>query len=291
MTIVVTGATGHLGRLVVESLLARGVPADQVVATGRNVSKIADLADRGISTARSDYDDVESLRQVFAGADKVLFVSGSEVGRRVTQHANVIQAAKEAGVGLLAYTSIANADRTTMQMAAEHQATEQALAESGVPYALLRNSWYIENYTAQLPTYLEYGAVLGSADEGRVSGATRADYAEAAAAVLTAEDQAGKVYELGGDDAFTMGELADAVARASGRPVTYQDLPVDEYTQVLVKAGLPEPYAAALADADRGLAQGDLLVTSGDLSRLIGRPTTPMPDAVQAAVNAASNQG
>lgn len=286
MTVAITGVTGHLGRLVVESLLARIVPADQIVATGRNLSKLADLADQGVQTHASDYNDVDSLREVFSRADRVLFVSGNEVGQRITQHRNVIQAAKDVGVQLIAYTSIANADRTTMQLAAEHQATEQLLAESGVPFALLRNSWYIENYTAQLPTYLEYGAVVGSAGEGRVSAATRADYAEAAAAVMIGEDQAGKVYELGGDDAFTMAELADEVSRASGRPVTYQDLPVEEYTQVLVKAGVPEPYAAALAESDRGVARGDLLVTSGDLSRLIGHPTTSMAAAVQAAVSA-----
>jgi NAD(P)H dehydrogenase (quinone) len=291
MTIAITGVTGHFGRLVVESLLARDVPADQIVATGRDVSKIADLADRGVRTQASDYSDLDSLRQVLADADRLLLVSGSEVGQRVEQHRNAIQAAKEAGVGLTAYTSIANAGRTSMQMAAEHQATEQVLADSGLPFALLRNSWYIENYTAQLPTYLEYGAVLGSAGDGRVSAATRADYAEAAAAVMIGEDQAGKIYELGGDDAFTMGELAEEISRASGRQVTYQDLPVDEYTQVLVKAGLPEPYAAALADSDRGIARGDLLVTSGDLSRLIGHSTTSMPEAVQAAVNAATTAG
>jgi NAD(P)H dehydrogenase (quinone) len=291
MTIVITGATGHLGRLVVESLLTRDVPADQIVATGRDIAKISDLGDRGVRTQASDYNDIDSLRQLFAGADRVLLVSGSEVGQRVAQHRNAIQAAEEAGVALIAYTSIANAGRTSMQMAAEHQATEQLLTESGVPFALLRNSWYIENYTAQLPTYLEHGAVLGSADDGRISAATRADYAEAAAAVLIGEDQAGKVYELGGDDAFTLGELAQEVTRASGRPVTYQELPADEYTRVLVQAGLPEPYAAALADADQGIARGDLLVTTGDLSRLIGHSTTTMPEAVQAAVNAAVSEG
>lgn len=289
MTIAITGATGHLGRLVVESLLAREVSADQIVATGRNVSKLSELAAQGVRTQASDYDDIDSLRPVFADADRVLFVSGSQAGQRMPQHRNVIAAAKDAGVGLIAYTSIAHADRSTMQLAAEHQATEQLLADSGVPFALLRNSWYIENYTAQLPTYLEHGAVLGSAGDGRVSAATRADYAEAAAAVLIGENEAGKVYELGGDQAFTMAELASEVSRASGRPVTYQDLPVEEYISVLVKAGVPEPYAAALADSDRGIAQGQLEVTSGDLSRLIGHPTTSMSDAVQAAVNATAS--
>ncbi|HEV7826343.1 MAG TPA: SDR family oxidoreductase [Mycobacteriales bacterium] len=284
MSIVVTGATGHLGRLVVEELLARGVPADEIVAAGRSTDKISDLAERGVRVRVIDFEDPATLRAAFAGADKVLLVSGSEVGRRVAQHRNAIEAAKDAGVGLLVYTGIANADRTSMQLAAEHQATEEALRASGVPFVLLRNGWYLENYTEQIPTYLRYGAVLGSAGEGRVSAATRADYAGAAAAVLTAEGQEGRVYELGGDEAFTLAEVAAQVAAASGKDVVYRDLPVAEYAQVLVGAGLPEPMAAVLADSDRGVAAGDLFVGSGDLGRLLGRPTTSLADAVGAAL-------
>jgi NAD(P)H dehydrogenase (quinone) len=287
MSIVVTGATGQLGRLVVEDLLDRGVAPDTIVATGRNVAKVGDLADRGVRVTAVDHGDPDSLRRAFDGAEKVLLVSGSDPGARVQQHRNVIDAAREAGVGLLAYTSIAHADRTRMQLAADHQATEAALGESGVPHALLRNSWYLENYTAQLPVYLQTGAVVGSADDGRISAATRADYAAAAAAVLVADDQAGAVYELGGDDAFTLSELAQAVSEATGKPVVYRDLPVEALIEVLVGAGIPEPYAAVLADADLGVDRGDLYVDTGDLSRLIGRPTTSMPDAVRAAVERA----
>ncbi|MBT2515754.1 SDR family oxidoreductase [Arthrobacter sp. ISL-30] len=284
MTLVVTGATGQLGRLVVEALLNREVQPSDIVATGRDVARIADLAERGVQVLPVDYNDGDSLAKAFAGAEKVLLISGSEVGQRVEQHRNVIDAAKQAGVGLIAYTSVANADTTGMQLAAEHQATEEALRESGVPFALLRNSWYLENYTGQLPVYLRHGAVLGSAGEGRVSAATRADYAEAAAAVLLQDDQAGKVYELGGDEAFTLSELAEEISEASGRPVKYQDLPFEQYTKVLTEAGLPEPYAAILADSDLGIARGDLLVSSGDLSRLIGRPATSMRTVVPPAV-------
>ncbi|MGH1565454.1 SDR family oxidoreductase [Mumia sp. DW29H23] len=284
MTYVITGATGHLGRLVVESLLARGVPAGDVVATGRAVDTLADLADRGVQVRHADYEDPESLRAAFAGADRVLFVSASEPGRRIPQHRNVIAAAEEAGVALLTYTSIPNADGTSMLLAADHQETEALLAASGLPYALLRNGWYLENYTGQLASYLEHGAVLGSAGEGRVSAATRADLADAAAEVLLRDDQAGAVYELGGDEAFTLAELAAVVGEAAGREVAYQDLPVADYTAALVAAGLPEGYAAVLADSDRGLAAGDLLVTTGDLTRLIGRPTTTLREAVRAAV-------
>ncbi|HSN35096.1 MAG TPA: SDR family oxidoreductase [Arthrobacter sp.] len=283
MTIVITGATGQLGRLVVEALLDHNVPAAQIVAAGRDLARIGDLADRGVQLRPVDYNDPESLRQAFAGADKVLLISGSEVGQRLGQHRNAIEAAKDANVGLIAYTSIANAGSTDMKLAAEHEATEAALKDSGLPFALLRNGWYLENYTDQLGSYLQHGAVLGSAGDGRVSAATRADYAQAAASVLLRDDQAGKVYELGGDAAFTLSELAGEISAAADQPVTYRDLPVESYTGVLVEVGLPEPYAAILADSDRGIARGELLVTSGDLSTLIGRPATTMRDAVRAA--------
>ena len=283
MTIVITGATGQLGRLVVEALLESGLPAEQIVAAGRTVDRIADLGQRGVQVRTIDYSQPESLRQAFAGADKVLLVSGSEVGQRVEQHRNAIEAARDAGVSLIAYTSVANADTTAMQLAAEHIATEEILRDSGVPFVLLRNGWYLENYTGQLSVQVQHGAVFGSAGEGRVSAAARAEYAAAAAAVLLRDDQGGKVYELGGDGAFTLSELAGEVSAASGKPVTYTDLPAEKYTQVLVEAGLPEPYAAILADSDLGIARGDLLVTSGDLSALLGRPTTPLREAVQAA--------
>ncbi|WP_026555159.1 SDR family oxidoreductase [Arthrobacter sp. 35W] len=286
MSIVVTGATGQLGRLVVEELLERGIPAGSIVAAGRNAARLGELAERGVQTRTIDFSEPATLREAFDGAKKVLLVSGSEPGQRLDQHQNVIDAAKEAGVELLAYTSVANAGTTTMALAADHQATEAALRESGVPFTLLRNGWYLENYTAQLETFIAHGAVFGSAGEGRVSAATRADFARAAAEVLAGEDHAGKVYELGGDDAFTLGELAGAVGAAAGQPVVYTDLSEKDYSAALVAAGLPEPYAAILADSDLGIARGDLLVTSGDLATLIGRPTESMHDAVRAAFSA-----
>lgn len=284
MSYVITGATGHFGRLVVEQLLARGVAPEQVVATGRDVSRIADLAERGVTTRVADYDDPDSLRAAFAGAERLLLVSGSEVGRRVPQHRNAVEAAKAAGVGLVAYTSIANADGTDILLAAEHQATEQLLVDSGLPYALLRNNLYLDLYTEQVPTYAEHGAVVGSAGEGRHNAATRADLAEAAAAVLVSDEPAG-VYELGTDEAFTFAELAATVADATGSPVAYQDLPADQYGAMLVGLGVPAPFAEVLADSHRGIAEGLLLTTSGDLSRLLGRPATSMPEAVRAAAS------
>ncbi|MEU5722836.1 SDR family oxidoreductase [Micromonospora sp. NPDC047738] len=281
MSIVVTGATGHLGRLIVASLLDRGVPADQIVAAGRDVDRLAGLAGRGLVTQRVDYDDAESLQAAFAGAEKLMFVSGSEVGRRVVQHGNVITAAKAAGVGLVVYTSIARADTSSLVLAAEHKATEQLILDSGLPHVFLRNSWYLENYTGQLPTYLQHG-VAGAANDGRVSAATRADYAEAAAVVLTTEGHTNRVYELGGSP-FTMTELAAEISRQSGNSVSYLDLPVDKLTELLVAAGLPEGYAAVLADGDRGLAQGDLEV-GDDLAKLLGRTPTTLAEAIRAAL-------
>jgi NAD(P)H dehydrogenase (quinone) len=284
MTIVVTGATGHLGRLTVEALLHRGTPADQIVATGRQVDKLDELAARGVTVKRADYTDPSSLADAFTGAEKVLLVSSSEVGQRAVQHANAIQAAKEAGVGLIAYTSIPKADTSSLLLAAEHKQTEQLLADSGVPHVLLRNGWYVENYTGQLPVYLEHG-IAGAAGEGKVSPATRADFAEAAATVLVEDGHAGKTYEPGGQ-AVAMTDLAQVVSEAAGKPVEYHDMPVEQYTQVLVGAGLPEPVAAVFADGDRGIRDGELQVDPADLERLLGRPATPLAEAVRADVAA-----
>lgn len=284
MTLLVTGASGHLGRLVVESLLDRGTPASDIVATARKTEALADLAERGVDVRRADYGDPASLDAAFAGVDRLLLVSSSEVGQRVAQHANVIDAAKRAGVGFVAYTSITRAGTSDLALAAEHRATEELLAASGLPHALLRNSWYLENYTGQLLTVQEHGAVLGAAGEGRVSAATRADYAAAAATVLAGDGHEGAVYELGADHAFSLAEYAAAVSRVTGQEVAYRDLSVEDYTAVLVGAGLPEPYAAVLADSDRGISAGALFTDTGDLSRLAGRPTTGVEDAVRAAL-------
>ncbi|MEV1329189.1 SDR family oxidoreductase [Micromonospora costi] len=282
MAIVVTGATGHLGRLIVESLLDRGVPADGIVALGRDTGRLADLAARGVTVRQADYNDVDSLRAAFAGADKLVYVSGTELGRRVEQARNVVTAAREAGVGLIAYTSIPKADTSRLILAAEHRGTEQEIAASGLPYVFLRNSWYFENYLPQIPTYLEHG-VAGAAGDGRVSAAARADYADAAAAVVTGEGHANQVYELGGAP-FTLADLAAELSRQTGRDVRYTDLPEDTYVEVLVGAGVPRDYAAVLADGDRGIARGELHVEGDDLKRLIGREPTTLADAIRAAL-------
>ncbi len=282
MSIVVTGATGHLGRLVVESLISRGVAPGEIVATGRDAERLATLEDLGVRTAVADYTDSAALDAAFQGAGTVLLVSGSEAGQRVDQHANAVAAAERAGVGLLGYTSIAHADTAQHHLAAEHRETERVIRESGVPFTFLRNSWYLENYLAQVPGYLEHG-VVGAAGEGRISAATRADYADAAAAALLDPTSPGRTYELGGAS-FTLAELAETVAAASGRAVGHTEVSPEQLTGILVGAGLPRPYAEALVSADLGIARGELEVTSGDLERLIGRTPTSLRDAVDAAL-------
>lgn len=273
--IVVTGASGQLGRLVIEALLKK-LPAGEIVAAVRQPEKVADLAARGVQVRRADYDQPASLAAAFAGADKLLLISASEVGRRVPQHRAVIEAAKAAGVGLLAYTSILHADISPLPLAAEHLETEKLIRASGLPAVILRNGWYSENYVAGLPAALQYGVVLGSAGEGGIASAARADYAEAAAAVLLADDQAGRLYELAGDQAYTLADLAGEISQQSGKAVAYRNLPEAEFKAALLGAGLPEGLATLLAESDVGAAQGGLFDDGRQLSRLIGRPTTPL---------------
>jgi NAD(P)H dehydrogenase (quinone) len=282
MSLVVTGATGQLGQHVIATLVAKDVAADQIVALGRDDERLAELAALGVATRKVDYADAPAVADALKGAERVLLISGNEVGQRLAQHMNVIEAAKAAGVQLLAYTSVAHADTSGIQLAVEHRATEEAIVASGLPYSFLRNSWYLENYSGQLATYVEHGTVLGSAGEGRVSAATRADFAEAAAAVLLL-DAPNAVYELGGA-AFSLKELADTITEITGTEVSYTDLPSDELVTVLVGAGLPETYAALLADADLGLGRGELFVEPTDLENLLGRPATSLAEVLSAAV-------
>ena len=282
--IVITGANGQLGSLVIDTLL-KSVPASQIVAAVRTPAKAAALAARGVEVREADYERPETLRTAFAGASKLLLISSSEVGKRTAQHQAVIEAAKAAGVQLLAYTSLLHADTSPLPLAAEHLATEQLIQASGLPAVILRNGWYTENYLASVPTALQYGALLGSAGEGRIASATRADYAAAAAAVLLADKQAGRVYELAGDTSYTLAELAAAITQASGTPVKYQDLPPAEFKGVLLGAGLPEGLAALLAESDEGASRGGLFDDGHQLSTLIGRPSTDLATALGAALS------
>ena len=285
MSVVVTGASGQLGRLIVASLLEQGLPATEITAGGRATEKIADLADRGVTVVHLDYTDPESLDAAFAGADVVVLVSSSEVGQRFAQHSSVVAAAQRAGVGRIVYTSIPKATETPMLLAGEHRATEAAIVTSGLPYTFLRNAWYIENYTDQIPAYLEHG-IFGAAGDGKVSVATRADYAEAAAVVARTDGHEGAVYELGGDS-ITLTDLAGLVSEASGTTVAYTDVDEATLAGILVRAaGFPEPVAAVFADVDTRIKAGDLEVDTTDLGRLLGREPTTAAQAVKAAVAA-----
>jgi NAD(P)H dehydrogenase (quinone) len=287
MTIVVTGASGQLGHHVVAGLLEAGVPAGDIVAAVRTPAKAADLAARGVQVREADYDRPETLKAALAGADQVLLISGSDMGRRLAQHQAVLTAAQEAGVSLLAYTSIPAADTSPLLLAAEHKATEAAIRASGVPFAFLRNGWYFENYDSSIAYAAASGTLTGGAGDGRVSAGSRADYAAAAVAVLTSDGHAGQVYELGSDEAWTYADLAAAISAAAGKPVLYQNLSFEDNKAALLAAGLPEGYAQALADSDLGIAEGHLEVRSGDLARLIGRPATTLADAVAVSLKSA----
>jgi NAD(P)H dehydrogenase (quinone) len=282
--ILVTGASGQLGRLVLAELL-KSVSADRIVAGVRHPDALADFAAKGVTVRIADYTNPATLDAALTGIDRVLLISSNAVGQRAIQHQGAIDAAKRAGVSLLAYTSILRADTTPIVLADEHKATEAALKKSGVPHALLRNGWYTENFTGAIQAILAHNAVVGSSGSGRVSGAARADYAAAAAAVIASTaDQAGKVYELAGDEAFTMAEFAAEIAKQSGKAITYNDLPEAAYAGILVGAGLPEGFAKILAQSSTVTAQGALFDDGHQMSKLIGRKTTPMKDVVAQAL-------
>lgn len=286
MSVVITGATGRLGRLVIDALLERGTPAASIAAAVRDQTKAADLAERGVEVRVADYDRPETLAGAFAAGDRVLLVSGDAVGRRVPQHTAVIAAAKAARVAQLAYTGVLGGPEADFDLAAEHGATERVILDSGLPYTLLRNGWYTENYTENLAPVLAHGAVVANAGEGRVASAARADYAAAAAAVLTEDGHLGAAYELSGDTAWSLAEYAAELSRQTGRDIAYTDVPAETHLGILTGAGVPEPVAAILVDVDEAIARGRLAGTSGDLSRLIGRPTTPLAETVAAALKA-----
>ncbi len=279
----ITAASGQLGRLVVENLLKSAAPGE-IVAVVRNPAKVDDLAALGVQVRRADYDEPASLAAAFTGIDKLLLISSSEVTGRVPQHRAVIEAARGAGVKLLAYTSMLRADRSPAHLAEEHRDTEALLAASGLATVVLRNGWYTENYLMALQPVVEHGAMVGSARQGRISLAARADYAAAAARVLTSEGHAGQVYELAGDTAWTLSDFAAEIGRQAGRAIAYRNLPQADYEAVLVGAGMPTNLAGLLADADARAADGALFEDGHALSRLIGRATTPVPETIAAAL-------
>jgi len=280
MTIAITGATGQLGRLVIQDLIP-AVGAGKIVALARSPEKAADL---GVAVRAADYDQPETLRAALTDIDTVLLISGSEIGKRTPQHAAVIKAAQDSGVKHIVYTSILNADTSTLGLAHEHRETEALIKDSGIAYTILRNGWYTENYTASLPGALQAGAVMGSAGEGRISAATRADYAAAAAAVLAGSGFENKTLELAGDTAFTLNDLAAEVSRQTGKTIPYTNMPPAEFAKVLASFGLPEGFATMLAEGEVEISKGVLFHDGTELSDLTGRPTTPLAESVAAAL-------
>lgn len=283
--ILVTGSTGGLGRHVINQLLETGIESSKIAALARDSDKATELDERGIDVRIGDYTEPDALRAALEGIDRLLLISSSEVGeQRVEQHRNVVEAAEEQDVGFVAYTSGLNADTSPMSIAEEHRETEALIRDSGIPYTLLRNGMYIENHTEQLDQALEQGAFVGCANGGRISAATRQDFAEAAVTVLTEEGHKGGVYELGGDEAFTMDELAEEVSQQSDTEVVYHDFSQEEYLNTLVEQDVPEWQASVLVELDQEIAEGGSYTESDDLRRLIGRPTTPLGDAVASAL-------
>ncbi|MGF6423567.1 NAD(P)H dehydrogenase (quinone) [Lelliottia sp. 489] len=278
--IAITGATGQLGQHVINNLL-KTIPASEIVAIVRNPAKADALSQKGITVRQADYTDQAAFTTALSGVEKLLLISSSEVGQRATQHQNVINAAKAAGVKFIAYTSLLHADKSPLGLRDEHIATEKALAESGIPYALLRNGWYTENYLASAPPALEHGVFIGAAGDGKIAAATREDYAAAAAKVIAEEGHAGNVYELAGDTAWTLSELAAELSKQSGKPVTYQNLSQADFAAALKSVGLPAGLADMLADSDVGASKGGLFDDSRTLSKLIGRPTTPLAESIK----------
>lgn len=280
MKIGITGATGQLGRFVVEKLKER-TAAENLVALVRSPEKVTDL---GVEARVFDYSKPETLAEGLKGVDRLLLISSNEVGKRFEQHSNVVEAAKKAGVQLLAYTSLLRADTSTLILAQEHLRTEEKLVESGLPVVVLRNGWYTENYTGSLAAAVANGVLYGSSGAGKISSAARADFAEAAAVVLTTEGHAGKTYELAGDDAYTMSEFAAELSKQAGKDVVYKNVSTEEYTAVLIGFGLPEGFAQFYAGMEVSIEKGDLFEDQKQLSSLIGRPTTPLTDVFAAAL-------
>ena len=275
MKIAVTGATGQLGKLVINGLLEKG-DCVEIIAVVRDSKKALLLAERGAEIRVAAYGDPAALQSAFAGVDKVLLISSSEVGKRIEQHKNVIDAAKAAGVRYIVYTSAPRAATTALILAPEHKATEENIQRSGLRYTILRNNWYTENYKKQLESAKSTGVIVAAAGKGHVASATRADFAAGAVAVLLGSGHDGRIYELGGDHAWDYNELAATIGEIIGKAVSYKPVTADALRGILKETGVSEGAAGFVVTLDTNIADGALAEVTGDLSKLIGRPTTSL---------------
>ena len=280
MKIGVTGATGQLGTLVIKELKKR-IPNDEIVALVRSPERATKL---GVEIRKFDYSNRDGLTDSLKGIDRLLLISSNEIGQRAKQHLNVIESAWKNGVKWIVYTSLLRADNSSLSLAAEHHTTEQAIIDSGIDYTILRNGWYTENYANTIKGAVDGGAYIGSASNGRISSASRADYAEAAAVVITNESHKGKIYELAGDDSYTLHDLAAEVSKQSGKKIPYKNMTEGEYIEALKSFNVPGPLAEAIAGWDISASKDDLYDDSNQLSQLIGRPTTPLSESVREAL-------
>jgi NAD(P)H dehydrogenase (quinone) len=284
MSIVITAASGHLGRLTVQHLLRRGVPAGDIVAGARSLAAVKDLADAGVRTVRLDYDDPSTVEAAVRSGDTFVLISGNDLANRDRQHADVMAAAGRAGAAHLVYTSGLRASESPSPIAASHAVTEDAVRASGLPFTLLRNGWYTENYERSIPAVSASGVLLSSVGHGRVASATRQDFAEAIAAVVTTDGHSGETYELSGDIAWSYDDLATALGEVLGREVEHRPVTPEQHVEALTGAGVPEPMAQMAVAVDAGIAAGAFAFTTGDLARLLGRPTTPLGEGLRPIV-------
>lgn len=282
--IAITGATGQLGKLVIKNLIQEGVKANEIIAIGRSEEKLKEFKAQGLETRIGDYNNTDSLKGIFKGANKVLIISGNEIGNRTPQHTNIINELKDAKPEFVAYTSLLKADSSTLSLAGEHLQTEEYLKASGLDYVFLRNGWYTENYTASLPMVIKYNAVVGAANDGRISAAPRNDYALAAAKILKGNKPTKKIYELAGDQSFTLTDYANAISELTGKEIKYNNVSEEEYKNILVGAGLPDGFAAMLAETESKLPSGQLYSDSKDLSELIGKNTENLLDTIKYSI-------
>lgn len=279
MKLLVTGATGKFGSKVVETLL-KTIPADQLAVSVRQPEKAKALKEQGVDVRQGNFDEPESLDVAFEGIDRLLIIStDGDNDTRTHQHGNAVAAAKRAGIKFIAYTSIVNAQESTNLFAPTHKATELAIKETGIPYSFLRNNWYFENEIPTIESILFGAPWVTSAGDGKVGWALQEDYAEVAAKVLADEGHEYTTYELAGK-ALSQGEVVSVLAELLDKEIAVERVDDETYSQIMKKAGIPDVVLPLLVDIQRSIREGSLDIESDDMEKLIGRPATPINEAL-----------